>query len=209
MSAGETYIRSIAWAWYNQSFGITMDGSNHVSIWADKLLSAHSLLTTGGTPHWSATGVLFDGSDDMMAIVSAINQPVYILTVCNEKTWANGGIFICDSTSSVFIQQNGPSPGQRMFAGGVVGNLDTTLNTKKILEYTFNGASSSMRENNGTAVTGNVGAGNFAGFGIGGVGVFAANVEFQDIVVIPAVPSSANRIAAYNYIASLNSLPTI
>jgi len=56
-------------AWYDATDAslVTKNGSNHVTVLKNKLgVTTKDLTTVGGTPIWSADGILFDGVDDYL-----------------------------------------------------------------------------------------------------------------------------------------------
>ncbi len=79
-------------AFFDSALGITKDGSNFVSNWADQSGEDNHLLQATGTnqPLWSSTGVLFDGVDNLMKCVAfTLVQPEMLYLVLKQVSWTS------------------------------------------------------------------------------------------------------------------------
>ena len=84
---------SSAWWWVRADMGVTKDGSNLVSNWADQI-GSNDFATGGDTPTWQASGVngqntiLFDGSNDDLVTVSITKaQPLHGFMVVKQVAY--------------------------------------------------------------------------------------------------------------------------
>lgn len=221
ISEGEAIIRNdgntVAWYDYTTPTTITKDGSNRISLWADKLLSGRNIIQADGEkqPLYQATGVVFAGAPIREHLESAPfiwNQPCQIYAVCKQITWtANyylmtgiGGI------NNFYLQQRTSSPNLRLAAITALTNYaNLAVNTWGIVRIVLNGANSRLQVDNTAPRTGNAGANNPGGFCIPFNGAAPANCEYKEIVLRSAADSVDDETKIYNYLAEKYEFPTI
>lgn len=89
-----------------------------------------------------------------------------------------------------------------MLAGASFTSTITPTNNKQIHRVVFNGASSSVAINGGTASTGNPGAQSMAGLTLGArfdLGSWG-NVDIQEFLLFSASPTADERTSLLNYL---------
>jgi hypothetical protein len=178
--------KAIGWWISAYEASVTKDGNNHVTAWADTL-GVNNLATYGGTPHWSSTGILFDGVDDMLKSANiAVYQPVIVYICFKQVTWTSGD-FIFDgySADGAAFHQRTSSPNLALYAGAVsADNSAMTLNTWGYAIMCSNGASSYLIVNGVTNGTENFGANNMNGITLGSSsgGASFGNIEIKEVI---------------------------
>jgi hypothetical protein len=163
-------------AWYDSSDTdmITKDaGTGEVSVWGDKSLNGHNLLQDTATryPIWSADGILFDGSNDILKTATFVYiQPMKIYLVMKQVTWTINDVFIDGfANSTMWLYQRTATPQICINAGSAItNNSNLVVDTWGIVRALFNGASSKLQVGATVATTGDCGAGNPAGITFGG-----------------------------------------
>lgn len=137
------------------------------------------------------------GSNKWMTTASfAVPQPSTTILVMNQTVWA-GGVVLLDSGGAVQeLAQVTATPTVKVWNGGAYdcANGDLAVNTWAVVTLIANGASSSLRVNNGTPATGNL-VGDLDGIMIGGRfnNVAHADVAYAVITVYSGALSDANR----------------
>jgi lysophospholipase L1-like esterase len=208
---------TVAWFKSDDLTTITKDGSNLVSRWNDKLGSGHDLIQATGTkqPVWSADGVLFDGSSDVMKTAGfVLAQPTFIFSFLKQVTWtANDYLFDGDSSNTGAIYQSAVTPGIRGFAGSnSAPNANLAVDVFGIVRLKFNGAASKIQVNETTAITGNFGAGNMGGFTLasyGAANASFANAQFKEIILNNSDLSASDELDIYFYLKKKYGFVTI
>jgi hypothetical protein len=119
------------------------------------------------------TTMYFDGSDDYLkAAPFSLSQPETVYLVGRQVTWTSGDYLIDGNASnSGALTQSTGTPQINLNAGSsVAGNTGLAVKTMGVLSAVYNGASSALRVNRGTATTGNAGAANMSGFTLASAG---------------------------------------
>lgn len=172
--------------WLRADMGITKDGSDRVSAWADQ--SGNGNHFTQGTgarqPKWLATGgksggpaVQFRFASNAECMDSAagfvVAQPFTVVTLMYKRAVATAGDRIFDGLAAVnqAIIYSGATTDIRQYAGADVNSsVVYTAATWFRMQALFNGASSVLRVNT-TETAGNPGAGSWtAGARVGNNG---------------------------------------
>jgi hypothetical protein len=144
-----------------------------------------------------------DGVDDFLQVAFALNQPVYIAAVLQQRSWSAGSRLWDGATSGTTqLLQAGTTPNLRAQTTAALNSASLAVGAFGIIEVLYNGASSILRVNNNADVTGDAGASNAGGLTLGnrGAGDAAAAVDFGEVVVLSAVPSDAQRLSLRNYL---------
>jgi hypothetical protein len=210
-----SYVRGLSpAAWFMHQRGITVTGQG-VSQWDDQSGNGRHLKqgTDGARPTLNADGsILFNGTDEFLKCDAfTFNQPLTIYLLFKQVTWTNFD-YICDgnTTNAVLFYQNGASPNISLFAGGDVStNPDLAVDTYGVLCGVANGASSVVQINNTTAVTGDAGANNAAGFTLGarGGGDSAySNIQVKEAILYAAAHDAATRARVVRYLSRVGNL---
>jgi len=205
------HSRSDLVAWYRYKKMITITGSG-VSNWADVSGNGNDLQqgTDANRPSKESDGsILFDGISQYLKTAGfTLNQPTTIYLLARQVTWTDQeSIFDGNTLNSGRFQQITPSPNVRILAGSSVTNTEWTVNTYAILTCIFNGASSSLRVNNNTAVAGNAGAGNMGGFTLGTRGDAAGsscNLQVKGTLIFDTAHDDSEQQKMYEYLKSIN-----
>lgn len=144
------------------------------------------------------------GMTSLFAAVLA--QPFTRLSLIRQINWtANGIIFDGGGTggAEVRLRQQSSSPLLSMDAGTIaILNGDSVIGQDTVVEEYFNGASSSLRQENYTAVVGNAGTNGMARLRIGGIWGGSetssgnhTNFRFYGVALMSGAQSGADRIA--------------
>ena len=159
-------------AWYQYNRGIT-EVSGAVSQWDDQSGNANHITqgTAGNRPIRQADGsILFDGTDDyLISSAFTLNQPHTRYILLKQVSWASGDEWsdgAVNNTGTLYQKTTTPRIGTYAGSFGPE-NDDLAVGTYAVLIAVFNGASSVLQINSGTATTGDVGAANMGGFIIG------------------------------------------
>ena len=154
--------------WLKSDAGITKDGGNLVSQWDDQSGQANHLVQATGTnkPLWvdnnrsAKPTINFDGVDNFMKVTSfaggSIAHPRYLFIVAKEPS----------ATSMGFMAEDDENDPRFRLTGGydISDQLDLTggtvaLNTWHYYTILWNGASSDLRRNAVSVLSGNSGSG--------------------------------------------------
>jgi hypothetical protein len=203
-------------AWYIYNSGITVSGSG-VSQWSDQSGSARHLLqgTDAKRPALQSDGsILFDGVDDFLQASFTLSQPETVYLLFRQVTWTqNEYIFDGGSNDSMILRQGisggGVSPQLAMFAGtSLQYNGDLAVNTYGVAACVFNTTSSVLQINNGTPLTGAVGASNAGGVTLGSrftPGAYS-NIQVKEAIIYSSAHDSTTRGQVINYLARVGGL---
>ena len=197
-------------AWYDSQLlsTITKDGSDFVSVWADRLGSGHDLLQAVGAnqPLWSSNGILFDGVSEMMQTLTfTLNQPEFIYIVFKQVTWNLLDVVFDGFTNVSGRMAQRTSPTELNVYAGInssdAGGL--AINTLGIVRVLFNEASSKFIINDGTIISGDFGSLNMSGFTIGskGDGSSFSNIEVKEIIIRKVADGATDEANIYNYLS--------
>jgi len=188
---------------------VTKDGSNHVTRWNDKLGSGRDFTIVGGTPHWSSTGILFDGVGDILTTDAfTLAQPTQIYIRCRQVTWTNNDV-ILDGKNIVtgVIYQQTSTPSIKLYAGAALSGAinELTIGSWGTIIVLFSGADSYGQINLNTAITGNFGTGAMGGLSLGGRagGSYYSNIEVAGLAVRKKADSLTDKTKIMNYLNSL------
>jgi len=197
---------TIAWYDFTELSTLTIDGSNRISRWNDKLGSGHDLLaTTTARPTLGLTGISFDGiSNYMKTSAFTYNQPEMMYFVI--KVFAgnsNRALGDGNTSASALIYQIGyildtPTP----YAGVELKANEIMIGSYHILRVLFNGVISTIQHNLLAKKTGNTGAGNAGGITVGAWGSNDkfGTFEVKEIIYRNVADNNAAQTAIYNYL---------
>ena len=206
---------TVAWYLSDDLSTITKDGSDLVSVWADKLGSGHDLIQNTGInqPLWVLNdGILFDGIAQFMKTATfTFNQPEMIYIVFRQITWTNDDrVFDGDTTNSAAVYQSGTLPDVKLYAGSTSGaNSDLIMGVFGIARVLFNGANSSFQINETPQIVGNFGLSNMGGFTLGSRGAHNiewSNIQVKEIILRKIADSAQDEQDIYDYLAAKYSI---
>jgi hypothetical protein len=167
--------------YWDGNSGITVTGSG-VSAWAP-VKGTHSF--TQGTdslrPTYSGGVLTFDGSDDWLKTGAfTLSQPFTVVMAGRSISWTNGDRWFDGFTqNTTTLDQVNSTPELNIYAGTFVGPVSLALGANGIVTSVFNGASSAIRLNRNTAVTGAAGANNAGGLTLGADGNNTSNANIS------------------------------
>lgn len=197
--------------WLDYMTGVTKDGSNGVSVWANKLLvTASDLDHIGPTkPLWESDGILFDGDfDGMWSDAFPYEQPEMIYLVIKQITWSDYGFFFdgIPGNTGVVEQATGTvSPNIVAYAGTEsTPSGALALDTWGIVRVLFNGASSKLIVNNEIPITGNFGALDMNGVTLAkfGSGAYNGHIKIAEAIFRQVDEAAGDEALIYNYLKS-------
>lgn len=201
-------------AWFVYGAGITVTGAG-VSQWSDQSGNARHLLqgTDTNRPALQADGsILFDGVDNYLKCSTfTFAQPETIYLLFKQVTWtASDYIFDGNTLNSGECIQSTSSPIIVVGAASTIGgNGNLAVDTYGVLSVVISGASTLSQVNNTTAVTGNSGLGDMAGFTLGGKGNAAnafGNIQVKEVILYSGAHDATTRAQVINYLARVGGL---
>ena len=206
------------WGWYisSNTSEVTRDGSNNVTAWNDHL-GNNNLSEYQGTPHWSATGIEFDGVNEFLRNVAngAIYPPITIYIVFQQKNNADGNM-IFDGRKGYYgslVQSNHAAGNLFAYYGSDIPSHDgvaAAMSTFMLATIVFNGVSSEFSINGGVPSTGDDGdLGNqWGGIVLGGnlYDTGYTNIEVKELIIRNIADSTANKASVKSYLQSTYSL---
>jgi len=201
--------------WLRSDLGITMDGSNRVSKWADQSgigndfsqsIDANKFVWTDSELN-GYPGLIADGSSDEMHCVGfTYMQPIDFYMVVKQISWTSTDRIMGDTAAHGYAfniaQLLVGSPDIAIYSGTdwVCVNSDLTVGSYKLLQATFNGASSLTRVNGGSPVTGNPGVVGSTDLWLASIdGANHGNISFVEIVAYNSAIGDSDRINLQNY----------
>jgi len=206
---------TVAWYDYNELSTITKDGDEHVTRWNDFLGSGNDLVTVGGTPHWSANGILFDGTGDYLKTASwVLSQPQFFYMVIKQITWTDSDDIFdgFDNANRVVFAQRTGTPNIAVYAlggGFVADNVDLAINTWGIVRLLANGASSKIIIDANAPTTGDPGASGTNGLTLGcrfSCDTGWANIEVKEIIMRDVADAAGDEAIIYAYLKDKHGL---
>lgn len=201
-------------AWLLSDTGVTKDGGNLVSSWADQSGTGNDFIQANGLlqPLWvdaqvnGYPSIRHDGIDNYLACAGiTISDPTDMYIVMNTITWVGGTRIAGGQAWEKNILYVSASPTICLFSvtALVPTTNDLPVATWGLLQARFNDANSQLRVNGGTASTANPGSfDTTGGYAIGAELTPAeySNVEFAEIIIYSDALSDANRGFVESYI---------
>jgi hypothetical protein len=202
--------------WYDASQIVGLSDSDPVATWLDLSGNVrHLLQVTGGKQPLYRTGIVnglpiirFDGSNDNLAATGfTLNQPSTMVAVFVQRMDPAGNKGLMDGASAdysryLFVAGSGNTLG--LYAGTTLNGPALTVGTIYHTTAIFNGASSSVRINGGTATSGNAGSGGASGVTIGssnnGAGGEYAQFDFGEVFGYNSALSAGNLTDIHTYL---------
>lgn len=206
--------KTVGWYLSQDLTTITKDGSNKVSLWADKNGTGNNLASPNGTtnnPTWSTSGILFDGQDNVLQKAFTYAQPAFMYIVIKQVTWVSAAWVFDGVSTTDAIQQYSVTPNIRSYGGSAWSNEDSNLlvGSYGIVRILFYGASSKLIVNDNTPIAANWGTTSPGGFTLAARGTLTgifANIEVKEIILRKVADTSGDEAAIYNYLKSKYSL---
>jgi hypothetical protein len=190
--SGDIPVTTNLFVHFRADLGVTKDGSDLVSEWADQSGNGHDLTSSGTkrptllSANLNGKDVLdFDGSDDNLIVSSlSLAQPIHVFIVAKVNTWTSNDVILGfnPSTDMESFVQNGSSPQLKQRAGeDFINAISPTLGTAYLMQSLWNGSSSSQALNNDSAVTG--GDGGTLALTTISVGAKTASTQYADCTI--------------------------
>jgi hypothetical protein len=156
----------------------------------------------------------FDGSNDFLkAPPFALSQPTTVYFVGEQVTWTSGRYLLDGgaAANSGALVQTTATPQLNLHAGtSAAGNTGAAVSTRVVIAAVFDGASSSLRVNLGTATTGNAGTTAANGLTVGANGAATAanfgNMAVSEIVEYAAAHDTATQDRVIRALARQGSI---
>lgn len=196
-------------AWYRYHNGIVnLNGA--CSRWSDSSNNNRHLVqaTAAARPTVLSDGsLLFDGTDDAMAVAFTLAQPFTVYLAFRPVTWTSGDIVFDGSTGTTKVTQTASTP-QLTMDGGTALTADASIavGNRGVIGCVFNGASSVYQAGGGAALvstTGNAGANTAGGITLGSsrTGTNFANIQVFEMAVFSVAHDANTRLRLLRYIA--------
>jgi hypothetical protein len=181
-----------------------------VSQWDDQSGNNNHLkqATATNQPTISGGTYIFDGVDNFMKCDAfTLNQPTTVCLAFKQVTWTSGDrVFDGNTATAGLCVQNALTPALQINAGaGIQESGNLAVDTYGVLVAVFNGASSLIQINNGTADAGNAGANNMGGFtlGQGGGGAAPGNIQVKEVLIYSVALDASQRTDVYDYLNAI------
>lgn len=159
------------------------------------------------------SGWVFDGSASFLKSAPfPLVQPEWVVLVGRQLKWTDT-ISIHDGNAAgqrLKLWQSTTTPSVVIMAGSDTAiNAGWILNTTSVVTEVFNGASSSLQINRGTATTGDAGSNNASGFTLGSKydGTSAANIVVNAVAIFSTAPTAAQIAQVVSYFARRFAIP--
>jgi len=206
--------------WLKADVGITKDGGDLVSNWADQSGNSNDLAQATGTnqPLWvdsahaSKPTIRFDGVDNFLQIqpfaTGSHTQPVTIFIVCTIPSDSGGNRMIYmagtvgGATRCQFYTNGTPKYG--IYAGSAeVFSAEAPSTALAYFTVKYNGASSEVRRNTTQIISGNPGANNPNGMTLASqdAGADFANIDICEVLFYDASITGTDLTDIETYLA--------
>ena len=200
--------------WVRSDLGITKDGSDLVSAWADQSGNARDFAEATNKPLWvdalvgGFPAIRFDGTNDILATASFSQVlPVHVFCIFNSVSWTSEeGIYGGTTNPSLRLFQFSSTPEVRMNGGtATTAAQSPTVGTFFLSNAYYNSATSNYHAlNNGaySASTADIGTGNPGGFQLGvgyDNGAGWSNVEIAEFIVYGSEIAGADLTNILSY----------
>lgn len=191
--------------WYIYTAGITKDGSDNVTAWADQSANGHNL-TAGASrfPTYTANGISFSG-DEITNGDMASATPITLYMVMNIPTSVTySNIFYFADSVSYLAVGNVSGVLSFIYNGSGIYNVDSFTDGQDfIVRIVINGASSKVQIKNSTAHTGTLGTAATTDFNMG---ARDATFILKEFIMRSVADNSTDEAAIYNYLATKYSI---
>lgn len=202
--------------WVRSDVGITKDGSNFVSSWADQSGNGRDLTEATNKPLWVDSlvngypALRFDGANDLLSHITEFLTalPNHIFLILNQVSWTSTDQIFAGTRAGIWVRQQGASPTMMVFnSGSGAGNgVSPSIGSFELINTLFpSGAAAKMALNDGAYSTGDAtGSGEtMGGIRIGsnsaGTGVFS-NIEAAEILAYSAEKVGAELAELQTYV---------
>jgi hypothetical protein len=194
----------VGWWLASDESTLTKDGSNFVSVWADKLASGRDLLQATGSkqPLWSASGIAFDGVDDYMDAFFAWNEPWTVIMVFEALSFTNDDrIFSAKGANAPYLKQETNENTLRFGWLTTITNTNFNPAQKNIVIALRDGGSGELRINE-DSVAGDIGTlyANLNGLSLAAQNSYSrfAHIRIQEIIGFDVAISAGYKTSLYN-----------
>lgn len=149
----------------------------------------------------------FDGVDDSIGAAFTAVQPFDRISAIRQISWTADDYVFDGNANGGSLGQQVVTPELSLYAGTgwACTNAEALVGTDKVVSERFNGASSTLTMNNGSASTGNPGTtANPAGLRMGSAynGIFNSNVRIYGALMIGRTLTASEVATVRNYMAA-------
>ena len=194
----------VGWWLASDESTLTKDGSNLVSVWADKFASGRDLLQANGSyqPVWSASGITFDGADDFMKAVFTWNEPWTVVMVFEALSFTDEDrIFTAVGANAPYLKQETNANTLRLGWLATITNTSFNLAQMNIIMCIRETTSGELRINEDSQ-TGDLGAtyANLKGLSLAAENSTSkfAHIRIQEIIGFDVAISADYKTSLYN-----------
>lgn len=208
--------------WFKSGVGVT-NVSGSISAWTDQGTGANNISqgTAGNRP--TIQSAALNGFDTYRSTnvsgsfvtqylasgsITGIAQPWDIWMVLKMITWSAGTGMFSTPANGENVRMNTVSPGIKIDATTPIGPLNSlAVGTWGVVRATFNGASSQIQINNGTAVTGSAGTTNLNGIVLGNPFLADGVFEIAEAFGFNAVQNTTDAATNFSYAQGKYAIP--
>ena len=173
--------------WWDWQRGTSIDTSNYVSSWADRLNGLALVQASAGAQPLKGEGIVFDGtSDSIVKAGLSISQPITCYVVCNQISFNSTDAIISFNDASIVSYYQTTTVGStRLNATTTITNDKSVIGIKQLHTVILNTTSSSIQINNTVAVSGDIGTRtiNSIILGTGYSPLLNGNIGFYDVII--------------------------
>lgn len=199
------------WVWVNKDNVIESGG--YVSQMTDLSGQDNHLLQAdvNKQPTVTATGILFDGVDDLVTAIPFTDIPVPVTHYVVVKRIGNIGIMVCGKFITAQQLSIVSSPvGEMYIRNATLLYNDTQLNMGQydIMRLVYDGATSSFQVNDLTPEVGDTALQPWGGMSLGcdPAATYHSNVEFKEVIGRKGLDSAQTQSEIYEYLKEKHGL---
>lgn len=198
--------------WLRSDLGITKDGADKVSAWADQSGNGNDVeqAGAGNQPLWIDAQIngypciRTDGIDDFLSAVFVLNQPTEVYAVVKEITYVSG-MQLWDGgavPNQMALYTHTNPPELKLYAGAWgAAHVGPAAGNWFLVQALYAGISSLIRTNGGgPTAEGDIGANNGQGITIGGCVGARGNSDFAEVIIYDSALSDPNRLLVETYL---------
>ena len=200
-------------AWYRADTLVTYDVDDSISAVDDLSGNSDDIVQATGAaqPKFTASGILFDGSNDYMTMANAdLDQPLSIYLVFKQETWVtNGTIMDGVGQNTGRIYQQTSTPGLGVYVQNVSGNnANAPVGQFVVIVLQTNTTTNSFQINDTDAVTWS-GTANMNGLSLGRKPAgtpYYANFRLKELIIRLGTDDAGTTSTIKTYLKARNNV---